>query len=60
MCAWRSPPTAAPVLADRENEYFGDGLAEEIIEAMGESPEPLWGRVVHHLPTSDLDAAADW
>ena len=50
----------ANLSADRENEYFGDGLAEEIIEAMGESPEPLWGRVVYHLLTSDLNAAADW
>ena len=26
----------------------------------GDSPLPLWGRVVYHLLTSDLDAAADW
>jgi len=34
--------------------------ARELIVAMGDSPEPLWGRVVYHLLTSDLDAAADW
>ena len=34
--------------------------ARQLIEAMGDSPEPLWGRVVYHLLTSDLDAAADW
>jgi eukaryotic-like serine/threonine-protein kinase len=34
--------------------------AGQIIDAMGDSPEPLWGRVVYHLLTSDLDAAADW
>src|SRR5687767_8980529 len=34
--------------------------ARQIIEAMGDSPEPLWGRVVYHLLTSDLNAAADW
>ena len=34
--------------------------AQQIIAAMGDSPEPLWGRVVYHLLTSDLDAAADW
>ena len=34
--------------------------ARQIIDAMGDSPEPLWGRVVYHLLTSDLDAAADW
>ena len=27
---------------------------------MGDSPKPLWGRVVYHLLTLDLDAAADW
>jgi serine/threonine-protein kinase len=34
--------------------------ARQLIVAMGDSPEPLWGRVVYHLLTSDLDAAADW
>jgi hypothetical protein len=34
--------------------------ARQIIETMGDSPGPLWGRVVYHLLTSDLDAAADW
>jgi tetratricopeptide (TPR) repeat protein len=34
--------------------------ATQIIVAMGDSPEPLWGRVVYHLLTSDLDAAAHW
>jgi tetratricopeptide (TPR) repeat protein len=34
--------------------------ARELIVAMGDSPEPIWGRVVYHLLTSDLDAAADW
>ena len=27
---------------------------------MGDSPIPLWGRVVFHLLTLALDAAADW
>jgi hypothetical protein len=27
---------------------------------MGDPPIPLWGRVVFHLLTLDLDAAADW
>jgi serine/threonine-protein kinase len=34
--------------------------ATQIIMEMGDSPIPLWGRVVYHLLTSDLDAAADW
>ena len=34
--------------------------ARQIVMEMGDSPIPLWGRVVYHLLTSDLDAAADW
>jgi TolB-like protein/predicted Ser/Thr protein kinase len=34
--------------------------ARQLIMAMGDSPNPLWGRVVYHLLTLDLDAAADW
>ena len=34
--------------------------ANELIVEMGDSPTPLWGRVVYHLLTLDLDAAADW
>jgi tetratricopeptide (TPR) repeat protein len=34
--------------------------AEQLIMEMGDSPMPLWGRVVYHLHTSDLDAAAEW
>ena len=34
--------------------------AEQLIDETGDSPLPLWGRVVYHLLTSDLDAAADW
>jgi hypothetical protein len=34
--------------------------ASELIARMGDSPLPLWGRVVFHLHTLELDAAADW
>jgi eukaryotic-like serine/threonine-protein kinase len=34
--------------------------AEQLIGETGDSPLPLWGRVVYHLLTSDLDAAAGW
>jgi len=34
--------------------------AKQLIMEMGDSPIPLWGGVVYHLLTSDLDAAADW
>jgi serine/threonine-protein kinase len=35
-------------------------VAEELIARMGDAPMPLWGRVLFHLQTSDIDAAADW
>jgi TolB-like protein/predicted Ser/Thr protein kinase len=34
--------------------------ARQLIIEMGDSPMPLWGRVVYHLLTLDLDAAAEW
>jgi eukaryotic-like serine/threonine-protein kinase len=34
--------------------------ASLLIMEMGESPQPLWGRVVYYLHKMDLDAAADW
>jgi tetratricopeptide (TPR) repeat protein len=34
--------------------------AEQLLEEMGDTPMPPWGRVVFHLHTLDLDAAADW
>jgi hypothetical protein len=34
--------------------------AEELMSALGDSPMPLWGRVLYHLHTDDLEAAADW
>jgi serine/threonine-protein kinase len=33
--------------------------ARQLIVDLGDSPASLWGRVVYHLLTSDLDAAAD-
>jgi hypothetical protein len=27
---------------------------------MGESPRPVWGRVLYHLLCSEIDDAADW
>jgi eukaryotic-like serine/threonine-protein kinase len=34
--------------------------ARQLVIEMGNSPTPLWGRVVYHLLTLDLDAAAEW
>ena len=31
-----------------------------MLTAVGATSKPLWGRVVYHLLTSELDAAADW
>jgi len=27
---------------------------------MGDAPTPVWGRVLYHLHTLELDTAADW
>jgi tetratricopeptide (TPR) repeat protein len=34
--------------------------ADAVLAAVGPTSKPLWGRVVYHLLTSELDAAADW
>ena len=34
--------------------------ANAVLAAVGSTSKPLWGRVVYHLLTSELDAAADW
>lgn len=34
--------------------------AEQLIGQAGDSPLPLWGPVVYHLLTANLDQAADW
>jgi serine/threonine-protein kinase len=34
--------------------------ADALLATMGPTSKPLWGRVVYHLLTSELDAAADW
>lgn len=36
------------------------GPAGELMSALGDSPMPLWGRVLYHLHTNDLEAAANW
>ena len=44
-----------PLAARREGACQADHRSDGRFAA-----EPLWGRVVYHLLTSDLDAAADW
>ena len=34
--------------------------AEEVIGQMGETPRPIFGRVLYHVLCGDIDAAADW
>lgn len=31
-----------------------------MLEAIGETPQPVWGRVLYHLHTGEIDAAAVW
>jgi eukaryotic-like serine/threonine-protein kinase len=35
-------------------------MAEDLMSALGDAPMPLWGRVLYHLHTGDLEAAANW
>lgn len=37
-----------------------DDRASELLNSMGPTSKPLWGRAVYHLLMSELDAAADW
>ena len=40
---------------------LGDkGRADALIQEMGASPAPVWGRVLYHLLCSELEQAADW
>jgi len=34
--------------------------AAQLLEQMGPTPAPLWGRALFHLHTSEIDAAMDW
>jgi tetratricopeptide (TPR) repeat protein len=34
--------------------------AARMIEEMGDTPRPLWGRTLYHLVCSEIDEAADW
>jgi len=45
---------AAHRLAGREEK------ADALLATVGPTSKPLWGRVLYHLLTSELDAAAEW
>ena len=34
--------------------------AAALVREAGESPNPIWGRVLYHLACSELDQAASW
>jgi tetratricopeptide (TPR) repeat protein len=34
--------------------------AATVLESMGTTPRPMWGRVLYHLSVGELDAAAEW
>ena len=61
--AYRSAPwnsMATGVLAAALVRVGERDRAQALIEQMGASPIPLWGRVGYHLLCSEIDAAADW
>jgi tetratricopeptide (TPR) repeat protein len=61
--AYRSAPwnsMASGVLAAALVRVGERDRAQFMIEQMGASPIPLWGRVGYHLHCSEIDAAADW
>ncbi len=37
-----------------------DARADALLDPIGATARPLWGRVLYHLLLSELDAAADW
>jgi tetratricopeptide (TPR) repeat protein len=58
LAPWWTPTAGwlAAMLWQRDEK----ARARQLIMEMGDSPIPLWGRMVYHLLTLDLDAAADW
>jgi TolB-like protein len=58
-CApWHPMPTG--LLAGALAQAGANERAKELILEMGDSPIPVWGRVLYHLLCSELEAAADW
>ncbi len=57
-----APWNAAPrgILAGTLFQLGEKERAAELIREMGDTPLPVWGRVLYHLLASELDAAADW
>jgi TolB-like protein len=55
---WHSMPTG--VLAGALARAGEKGRAEALVAEMGESPQPIWGRVLYHLLCREIDTAADW
>ena len=57
----RAPWTmAAGLLASMLAKRGDTARAASILEQMGPSPSPVWGRVLYHLHMSEIDSAADW
>ena len=51
---------ATGILAGALVRIGNKSRAAEIVRLMGDSPAPLFGRVLFHLLCSEPDAAADW
>jgi serine/threonine-protein kinase len=58
-CApWQSMP--AGILAAALFRAGERDRARALIQQMGDTPIPVWGRIMYHLLCSEVDAAADW
>ena len=67
MAAFQKAHRAAPwnamsagMLAAMHRRRGDHTEADRMLEAIGEAPQPVWGRVLYHLHTGEIDAAALW
>jgi tetratricopeptide (TPR) repeat protein len=58
MAPWHAVPIG--LLAGTLFQLGERDRAAELIHQMPDPPTPIWGRVLYHILTGEIDAAADW
>jgi eukaryotic-like serine/threonine-protein kinase len=58
MAPWHAVPIG--LLAGTLFQLGEKERAAELIRQMPDPPMPIWGRVLYHILTSDIDGATDW